>query len=94
MPGSAARSTTRLRARVVKSALKQLHFALAPDEGTEAAADRRAKPRGSFANAVETPDLLWLGFAFDRVLAGKACLDHSLHQPLRRLAHHHRIRLS
>jgi len=78
--------------RDVKSALKHLYFALAPDEGTEAAADRRAKPRGSFANAVQTPDLLRLGFAFDRVLAGKPRLDHPLHEALRRLAHRRRVR--
>ena len=80
-------------ARLGEPALQHLQFAFPADKGAEAPAHRRFEPRRPLANGIEPIDLLRLGFALDRVFAGEASLDHSLHQPVCRLAHEYRIGL-
>ncbi len=64
----------------------------APDEGAEPAAHRGFEPRGPLANAIEAIGLLRLGLSLDGVFAGKARLDHTLHQTVCPFAHEHRRR--
>jgi hypothetical protein len=58
-----------LLARLGERALKDIQFALAPNKGAEAPADRRIEPRGTTQDGVESIDLLRLGLALDRTLA-------------------------
>ena len=80
-------------ARLGERAFQHLQFTFASDKDAETPAHCCFKPRRSLANGVEPIGLLRLGFALDGVFASKARLDYSLHQPVRRFAHEHGIRL-
>src|SRR5262249_8549051 len=76
----------KLGAGFVEPAFQHLHFPLAADEGAKSTAYSSFKSCGPNTESVKPKDLLRLGFTLDGVFARKACIDHPLHQAMRRLA--------